>query len=208
MKDEDIRLDPTTLLSPVPVTMVSCRDKNSGKTNIITLAWIGVACSEPPTISAAISPKRHSYEMIRTSGEFVVNLVDKGLAESCDYCGVRSGRDVDKFQACGLEPIPAEGMKYAPAIAQSPLSLSCRVVRIVEIGSHDLFLGEVVGIRAAARLMDESGRLRLDQAGLVAFNHGEYFSLGNCLGFFGFSIARPKVLTRRMPGLKREKHFE
>jgi len=208
LKDEDIRLDPTALLSPVPVAMVSCRDMDSGKTNIITLAWIGVACSEPPTISAAISPKRHSYEIIRASGEFVVNLVDKGLAESCDYCGVRSGRDVDKFQACGLEPIPAEGMKYAPAIAQSPLSLSCRVVRIVEIGSHDLFLGEVVGIRTASRLMDESGRLRLDQADLVAFNHGEYFALGNCLGFFGFSVARPKVLSRRMPGLKREKHFD
>ncbi len=209
MTTGDIRLDPAALLAPVPVAMVSCRDTEDGsKANIITLAWIGVACSDPPTLSAAISPKRHSYDIIRRSGEFVVNLVDAGLAECCDFCGVRSGRDVDKFAACGLDAIPAEGMDYAPAIAQSPLSLSCKVTQIITIGSHDLFLGQVTGVRAASGLMDGDGRLCIDKAGLIAFNHGEYFSLGKRLGFFGYSVARPKVLARRMPEIRKTKHFE
>ena len=208
MTGDDIRLDPSALLAPVPVAMVSCRDGESGKPNIITLGWIGVACSDPPTISAAISPLRHSYGIILRSGEFVVNLVDEALTDACDYCGVRSGREVDKFRVCGLDAIPAEGMQYAPAIAQSPMSLSCKVVSVIKIGSHDLFLGQVTGIRARAGLLDSQGRLCMDQAGLVAYNHGEYFSLGKRLGFFGFSVARPKVLARRLPGIKKTRNFE
>ncbi|MBP7401426.1 MAG: flavin reductase family protein [Clostridia bacterium] len=209
MSGGSVRIDPAVLLAPVPVAMVSCKGSGSGdKPNIITLAWIGVACSDPPVLSAAISPKRFSYDLILSTGEYVVNLVDRNLAEACDYCGIRSGRDVDKFEVCGLDAIPAEGMIHAPAIAQSPLSLSCRVMKILPIGSHDLFLGEVVGIRAAETLVDKTGKLDLGGAGLIAFNHGEYFETGRRIGFFGYSVARPKVLARRLPGHRKNPRFE
>lgn len=205
----DIKLDPAALLAPVPAAMISCRDdREDAVPNIITLAWIGVASSEPPTLSAAIRPDRYSYELIRRSGEFVVNLVDADMAESCDFCGIRSGRDVDKFEACGLHAIPAEGLQTAPAIAESPLSLGCKLTQIVPVGSHDLFLGRVVSVRAHSSLMDDAGRLRMDLARLIAYVHGEYFAVGKRLGFFGYSVARPKILSKRMPGYRRKRTFE
>ncbi|NLN45208.1 MAG: flavin reductase family protein [Clostridiaceae bacterium] len=205
----DIKLDPAALLAPVPVAMISCRDdREDAVPNIITLAWIGVASSEPPTLSAAIRPDRYSYELIRRSGEFVVNLVDANLSESCDFCGVRSGREIDKFKACGLHAIPAEGLQFAPAIAESPLSLGCQVTQVVQVGSHDLFLGRVVSVRAHASLMDDAGRLRMDLAQLITYVHGEYFSVGKRQGFFGYSVARSKVLAKRMPGYRRQRTFE
>jgi flavin reductase (DIM6/NTAB) family NADH-FMN oxidoreductase RutF len=180
----DIQLDPATLLAPVPAAMISCRDdRDDAVPNIITLAWIGVASSEPPTLSAAIRPDRYSYTLIQRSGEFVVNLVDADLAEACDFCGIRSGREVDKFDACGLHATPVEGLQIAPAIAESPLSLGCKVTQIIPVGSHDLFLGRVVSVRAQPSLMDDAGRLRMDLAHLIAYVHGEYFAVGKRLGF-------------------------
>ena len=202
MTNENIDLKPASLLAPVPVTMVSCRDAESGKANIITLAWVGVACSDPPMLSAAISKSRYSYDLIRSSGEFVVNLVDHDLTRACDWCGVKSGRDFDKFAECKLDELPLETMTHAPAIRQSPLSLACTVEKVIELGSHDLFIGRVRQVRAQAHLLDKNGRLRLDRAKLVAFNHGEYFSLKGMLGFFGYSVASAKVLARRMPWTK------
>ncbi len=206
---EETRLDPAVLLAPVPVAMVSCQDAAADAApNIITVAWVGVACSDPPMLSVAVRPERFSYDLIAHSREFVVNLVDQDLVEACDFCGVRSGRTVDKFKACGLTAAPADQMIYAPAIQESPLSISCRLEQVVPLGSHHLLLGRVVAVRSPARWMDASGRLRLDRARLVTYVHGEYFLVGKRLGFFGYSVARPNVLAKRMPGYRRKRAFE
>lgn len=210
MNDPDpIRLDPAVLLSPVPVAMVSCRDISADALpNIITVAWVGVACSDPPILSVAIRPDRYSYDLITRTKEFVVNLVDANLVEACDFCGVRSGRDVDKFKACGLTAVYAAQLDTAPAIQESPLSMSCRVEQIIPLGSHHLFLARVVAVRSPAKWMDADGRLRLDRARLVTYVHGEYFLVGKRLGFFGYSIARASVLAKRMPGYRRKRVYE
>jgi flavin reductase (DIM6/NTAB) family NADH-FMN oxidoreductase RutF len=204
---ERIPLNPSTLLAPVPVVLVSCRGKSGelAKANLITLAWAGTICSEPPMLSIAIRPSRFSHDQIRETGEFVVNLVDEPLLQATDYCGVKSGRDIDKFTACKLTPVAAPGLDIAPAIAESPLSLSCKVRQVIELGSHDCFLAEIVAVTAAPGLLDAEGRLRLDRARLVSYNHGEYYGMGPMLGFFGFSVASPDVLARRMPVQKQDK---
>lgn len=186
-----------TLLSPTPVVMVSCASQ-SAKPNIITLAWAGTVCSEPSMLSVSIRPERHSYKIIEDSGEFVVNLVNEALVKACDYCGVVSGRDQDKFLACGLGRESVPGFRCAPAILEAPLYLACRVERIIPLGSHAMFLGRVARVGAQEALFDRQGRLRLDRAGLIAFAHGDYYALGGRQGFFGYSIARPEVLRRRM----------
>lgn len=199
-------LKPSTLLAPLPVVLVSCRGLAGtllDKPNLITLAWAGVVCSDPPMVSVSIRKSRYSYEMIAQTKEFVINLVDQTLLRSTDYCGVKSGRDTDKFADCGLTPAAAKGLHIAPAVAESPLSLSCRVRQILELGSHDCFIAEVIAVETDQKLLDRSNRLRLDKAGLVAFSHGEYFALGDVLGFFGFSVASAKVLARRMPKKKK-----
>ena len=201
-----ISLNPSTLLAPLPVVLVSCRGQAGtpqDKPNMITLAWAGVVCSEPPMVSISIRKSRFSHEQILKTGEFVINLVDEKLLKSTDYCGVKSGRDTDKFTDCGLNAQPAAGMEIAPAVAESPLSLSCKVRQVLELGSHDCFIAEIVAVETDPGILDKSNRLRLDKAGLVAFSHGEYFALGEVLGFFGFSVASANVLARRMPKRKR-----
>ena len=195
-------LNPSTLMSPLPVVLVSCRGRAGGacdKPNLITLAWAGVINSEPPMVSVSIRKSRYSHQQITESGEFVVNLVDKSLLRVTDYCGVKSGRDTDKFSDCKLTPVAAEGLQTAPAVEQSLLTLSCRVRQILELGSHDCFLAEIIAVQAAEDLFDRQNRLCLDKAGLVAFCHGNYYGIGDMLGFFGFSVASKKVLTKRMP---------
>lgn len=199
--DKRVSLNPSTLLAPLPVVLVSCRGPAGtagDKPNLITLAWAGVVCSEPPMVAISIRKSRFSHDQICRSGEFVINLVSEKLLRSTDYCGVKSGRDTDKFADCGLTATTAQGLDRVPAVAESPLSLSCKVRQILELGSHDCFIAEIVAATADQSLMDRNNRLRLDKAGLVAFSHGEYFSLGEVLGFFGFSVARDKVLARRM----------
>lgn len=192
-------LQPATLLAPTPVVLVSCADgENPENRNMVTLAWAGTINSEPPMVSISVRKERYSYEMIASSGEFVVNLVDEALAKATDFCGVRSGRDTDKAKETGLRYIPAPGMEKAPAVEGAPLSLSCRVKQVIPLGSHDMFLGEVTAVQAREDLIDEKGGLRLEKAKLVAYSHGLYQKLGEVMGFFGWSVARPDVYERRM----------
>ena len=191
--------DPCTLLSPVPAVMVSCRlPEETARPNIITIAWAGTVNSDPPMVSVSVRKERLSHSIIKASGEFVVNLVDEPRCQALDFCGVKSGRDVDKFAACGLTAMPALSMEYAPAIAECPAYLACKVRQVIELGSHDLFLGEVTGVQVRDDLFDEDGSLHLERAGLVAYNHGLYQRTAEVMGFFGYSVARPDVLERRM----------
>lgn len=191
--------DPCTLLSPVPAVMVSCRGTEAGaKPNIITIAWAGTVNSDPPMVSVSVRRERFSHDLIAQSGEFVVNLVDEERCRALDYCGVRSGRETDKFADMGLTAMPAVNMQYAPAIAQCPAYLACKVERVVELGSHDMFIGRVVGVQVRDDLFDEDGSLHLERAGLVGYSHGVYQKNERVLGFFGYSVARPDVLERRM----------
>ena len=186
-----------TLLAPAPLAMVSCAGPED-KPNIITVAWVGIINSDPPMLSISVRPQRHSYGVIERSGEFVVNLVSRELMKAADFCGVRSGRDIDKFDECELHAQPAEGMANAPCIQESPLYLSCKVRRKLELGSHHMFLADIVSVAAQEYLLDEKGRLDLAKANLIAYSHGEYVSVGQPEGFFGYSVARAEVLNRRM----------
>jgi len=197
-KHDKVDVGISTLLNPVPVVMVSCAGKDSQRPNIMTAAWAGTVNSEPAMISVSIRKSRYSHKLITESGEFVVNLVSKSLCKACDYCGVRSGADEDKFKTMGLTPVKAKDLEYAYAIKESPCSISCKVISVTELGSHDMFIGKITGITADSYLLDDNGRLCLDKANLVAYNHGEYFLLGDKIGFFGYSVASPEVLTKRM----------
>ncbi len=196
-----IPLNPSTLMAPVPLVLVSCRGLADGavaKPNLITLAWAGIINSDPPMVSISVRKSRFSHQQILESGEFVVNMVHDELLHATDLCGVKSGRDLDKFATCGLTPVAAAGLKLAPAVAESCLTLSCQVRQVIELGSHDCFLAEIVAVEAAADLMDAKNSLRLDKAGLVVNAHGKYYAIGEMLGFFGYSVASPEVLKRRL----------
>ena len=194
-------LSPTTLLSPVPVVLLSCGTQE--KPNAITIAWAGTVCSHPPMVSVSIRPSRYSYEMIRNSGEFVVNLPDVRFAKAVDYCGVRSGRDEDKLAACGLTAVPMPCLESAPALDGFPAHLGCKVRQIIPLGSHDLFLSEIVSVRVRDDLFGADGSMCLDRADLLCYSHGVYQRAEGALGFFGWSVARPDVLDRRMEELRK-----
>ena len=199
-------LDPFTMLSPVPAVMVSCRDKaDDAKPNIITIAWVGTVNSDPPMVSISVQKRRYSYDMIVNSGEFVVNLVGVKQCKDMDYCGVKSGRDTDKWADCRYTPVPVEGIDYAPAIAECPGYLGCRVRQTIELGSHVMFIGEVVSCGVQEALFDEDGSMHLERAELVTKAHGVYQKATDVLGFFGYSVARPDVLKRRMATYNRKK---
>ena len=200
MAADFVSLTPGTLLAPVPVVMVSSALPGE-RPNIITLAWVGTVNSEPPMCSISVRKERYSHEIIRESGEFVINLCGKGQLKAMDFCGVKSGREIDKFAACGFDPVAVPGFT-APAIAQAPLYLACRVASMQELGSHDLFLGRIEHMGVQPALMDEAGRIDYAKAELVAYNHGNYYALGEALGFYGYSVAAPDVLERRMKQLK------
>lgn len=192
-------IDPCTMLSPVPAVMVSCCAPGEGaKPNIITVAWAGTVNSKPPMVSVSIRKERYSHALISESGEFVVNLVDAANCKACDWCGVKSGRDFDKFRENHLTPVPALNMQYAPAIAECPVHLSCKVRKVEELGSHDMFIGEVIGVQVREDLFNDDGSLHLERAGFVCYNHGVYQQTADVLGFFGYSLARPEVLKKRM----------
>lgn len=178
------------MLYPVPAVMVSCSRKNE-KPNIITVAWAGTVCSDPVMLSISVRKERYSYSIIKETGEFAVNLVTAGLVKAADYCGVRSGREVDKFRECHLTPIPSRTIS-SPTIAESPLTLECRVKQVIALGSHDMFLAEVTAVSVDERYMDEKGKFHLNKSGLVAYSHGEYFELGKKLGKFGFSVRKKR----------------
>ncbi len=192
-------LPPATLLNPTPVVLVSCAEKgNPEHRNMITLAWAGTVNSEPPMVSISVRKSRYSHELIRQSGEFVVNLTDEKMCRAVDYCGVKSGRDTDKAKETGLRYMPAEGLDTAPAVEGAPVSLCCRVKEVLELGSHDLFIGQVETVMVREDLIDEKGGVHLEKAGLVAYSHGLYQKIGDVMGFFGWSVAREEVFERRM----------
>ena len=192
-------MQPSTLLSPTPVVLVSCADpKHPENRNMVTLAWVGTVNSEPPMVSVSVRKERYSHRLITDSGEFVVNLVDEKMAHAVDYCGVKSGRDTDKAIETGLIYMPAEGLKTAPAVQGAPASLCCRIRQSMELGSHDLFIGEIVSVMVREDLLDKDGGLHLEKAGLIAYSHGLYQKLGDVIGFFGWSVAREEVFQRRM----------
>jgi len=176
------------MLYPLPVVMVSVADKN-GKTNILTVAWAGTVCSNPPMVSISVRPERYSYNILKETGEFVINLTTRELAYATDYCGVKSGRDVDKFKEMHLTPVPGTETK-APLIAESPMSLECRVKEIIPLGSHDMFLADVVAVHADEKYMDEKGKFHLEKADPIVYSHGSYMTTGETLGTFGFSVRK------------------
>ena len=178
------------MLYPLPAVMVSVADKD-GKPNIFTVAWTGTVCSNPPMVSISVRPERYSYHCIEETGEFVINLTTKELTKAADFCGVRSGRDVDKFAEMNLTPWPGQKVSV-PQIAESPVSIACRVVEERALGSHTMFLAEVVGVTADDRYLDETGRFDINGTGLIMYSHGEYFGLGRKLGKFGYSVQKKK----------------
>ena len=179
---------PGNMVYPLPVVMVSCADKE-GNSNIITVAWTGTVCTNPPMVYISVRPERHSYQMIRETGEFVINLTTKDLVYATDYCGVKSGRDVDKFAEMKLTPVPGEKVK-APLIGESPVNLECKVTEVIPLGSHDMFLAEVVAVHADDKYMDEKGKFHLEKAEPIVYSHGAYLETGKTLGTFGYSVKK------------------
>lgn len=180
------------LIAPVPPAMVSCMGED-GVPNIITVAWTGILCTHPPKTYISVRPSRHSYPIIKESGEFVINLTNKSLVRAADFCGMKTGRKVNKFEACGITPEYDENSDFrCPAIAESPLSVYCKVDKIVPLGSHDMFIADIVQVAVEESLIHADGKLRLDKAELAAFAHGEYFELGRKVGTFGFSVTKKK----------------
>lgn len=179
---------PGNMLYPLPVVMVSCNRKGE-KPNIVTIAWTGTICSDPAMVSISVRPERYSHDIIEETGEFVINLVTKDLTYATDYCGVRSGRDVDKFKEMNLTPLPSK-MIDAVGIEESPVNIECKVVEVKKLGSHDMFIAEVVNVTVDDRYMDENNKFNLNDSDLVAYSHGEYFTLGEKIGTFGYSVRK------------------
>lgn len=186
---------PGNMLYPLPVVMVSAADKE-GRDDIITVAWAGTVCTNPPMVSISIRPERYSYHMIRETGEFVINLTTEELAFATDYCGVKSGRDVDKFKETGLTREKAEKVK-APMIAEAPVSIECKVKEIRELGSHHMFIAQVAAVHADEKYMDEKNRFDLNRARPIVYSHGEYLGPGKKLGTFGYSVKKAKKQAKK-----------
>ncbi len=182
---------PGNMLYPLPAVMVSCA-REGEKPNIITLAWVGTVCSDPVMVSISVRPERYSYDIIRDTGEFVINLTTRELAYATDYCGVKSGRNVDKFADLHLTAQKAEKLKAAPLIGESPVNLECKVTEVRELGSHHMFLAEVLAVDVAEDYLDEGGKFHLNETGLLAYSHGEYFTLGEQCGSFGYSVRKKR----------------
>lgn len=176
------------MLYPVPAVMVSCQ-REGEKANIITVAWAGTVCTAPAMVSISVRPERYSYDIIKETKEFVINLVTKDLVYATDYCGVKSGRDVDKFEVCKLTKEDAVHVNV-PMIKESPVNIECKVERIDELGSHHMFVAKVLAVHADEKYMDEKGKFDLSKADLIVYSHGEYHSMGEKLGTFGYSIKK------------------
>lgn len=181
---------PGTMIYPLPAVLVSCGETPE-EYNMLTVAWTGTICSDPAMCYISVRPERHSYDIIRRTGEFVINLTTEALARATDWCGVKSGKDVDKWSEMGLTPAPATVVK-APIIEESPVSIECRVKQILPLGTHDMFIAEVVNVVVDEQYLDEKGKFDMVRAGLMAYSHGEYFTLGRSLGHFGWSVRKKK----------------
>ncbi|MBQ2579998.1 MAG: flavin reductase family protein [Ruminococcus sp.] len=183
----------SVLTSPVPPTLVTC--ENDGIKNVFTVAWTGILCTQPPVTYISVRPERYSYELISKSGEFVINLATEELTKAVDICGVRTGRKLDKFAHLGLTCEKASKVG-APILAQSPVNIECKVREVVKLGTHDMFIADIVALDVANELIDEKGRLALEKAGLLAYSHGEYYGLGKKLGSFGYSVRKKKKKSK------------
>ena len=182
---------PGNMVYPLPAVMVSVGNE-AGETNIITIAWTGTVCTNPAMLYISVRPERYSYNMIKESGEFVVNLTTEELAKVTDYCGVRSGKDVDKWKETGLSKGKAKELQFAPVIEECPVNIECKVTEIKELGSHHMFMAEVVAVQVNEEYLDETGKFCLNDTGLLAYSHGEYRSLGGQIGTFGYSVKKKK----------------
>ncbi|WP_195543381.1 flavin reductase family protein [Massiliimalia timonensis] len=187
------------LLAPIPPAMVTCGTEE--EKNVLTIAWTGIINTIPPKTYISVRPSRHSYRLIKENGEFVINLTTSSMIRAADFCGVRSGKDLDKFEACGLETEPGFTVK-APVLSQSPVSLECRVTQIIPLGSHDMFLADITAVDVDPQYLDENGKLCLSRSHLAAFAHGEYFELGKKIGSFGFSVQKKR---KKNPHLRKKK---
>ena len=198
-----IDLKPGALTAPLPPVLATV--KAGGVSNIITIGWTGILATNPPKTYISVRKSRYSHTLIKDSGEFVINLTTEKLTRAADFCGVRSGRDVDKFEKCSLTPQKGEKVG-CPLIAESPVSLECRVTDLIELGSHDMFLADIVAVNVEEELLDAEGRLALERAGLIAYSHGEYYTLGKRLGKFGYSVEKKSTARRRkIQNLKKPK---
>lgn len=180
---------PGTMIYPLPAVLVTC-GASPADWNMITVAWTGTVCSDPAMCYISVRKERHSYQLLLDNMEFTINLTTKDMARATDWAGVRSGRDYDKWKETGLTPIPGEKVA-SPTIEQSPLSIECRVKSVTSLGTHDMFLAEVLNVRADDRFIDpETGRFSLEKSGIMAYCHGHYFELGKLIGKFGFSVQK------------------
>lgn len=183
------------MIYPLPAVLVSC-GATPEEYNMLTVAWTGTICSDPAMCYISVRPERHSYDIIKRTGEFVINLTTESLARATDWCGVRSGKDYNKWQEMGLTPAPASVVK-APLIEQSPVCIECRVKQVIPLGTHDMFIAEVVNVAVDEQYLDEKGKFDMVRAGLMAYSHGEYFTLGKSLGHFGWSVRKKKSKGRK-----------
>ncbi len=186
---------PGNMLYPLPAVLITCADRE-GRENVFTVAWAGTVCTNPPMVSISVRPERFSHRMIMETKEFVINLTTEEMAHAVDFCGVRSGRDVDKFEVCGLTREKASKVK-APLLAESPVCIECKVKEVKKLGSHDMFLAEVAAVHAEEAYMDQKKRFRLKEARPLAYSHGEYYGLGKQLGTFGYSVKKPSSGKRK-----------
>ncbi len=182
--------NPGTLLAPVPVVMASCGTMENP--NIITIAWTGIVNSEPAMTYISVRPGRHSYNLIKQSGEFVINLVSRPLVRKADQCGVYTGAKMNKFEKFGLTPVMANKVS-CPLIEESPINIECKVTHVIPLGSHDMFLAEIKAVDVDQSLIDENGKLCLGRAKLIAYSHGEYLELGKRVGKFGYSVRKKRT---------------
>lgn len=190
---------PGNMVYPLPAVMVSTADKK-GNTNILTIAWTGTVCTNPAMAYISVRPERYSYHMIKESGEFVINLTTEELIRATDFCGVRSGKDIDKWKECRLTERRAVSLEYAPVIEESPVNIECKVKSVQELGSHHMFLAEVTAVQADEKYMDENGKFELNKTGLLAYSHGEYLELGKRLGTFGYSVRKKPAGKKKKGG--------
>ena len=179
---------PGNMVYPLPAVLVSCGDKK-GNINVMTAAWTGTICSDPPMVYVSVRKERYSHHMIQETREYVINLTTEKLAWTADFCGVRSGRDLDKFKEMKLTPVQGE-LEYAPMIEESPVSIECRVTNVMEFGSHDMFMAEVTAVYADEQYMDEKGTFHLEKAAPMVYSHGQYYGLGRHLGGFGYAVRK------------------
>ncbi len=194
---------PGNMLYPLPAVMVSVGDAK-GNTNILTIAWTGTVCTNPAMAYISVRPERYSYPMIRESGEFVINLTTEKLAWATDYCGVKSGREVDKWEKTGLHQTKAEKLLFAPLIEEAPVNIECKVTEVKELGSHHMFLAEIQAVHADETYMNAKNQLELNKAGLLLYSHGEYMAMGRKLGTFGYSV-RKKPSGKKKKSARRKK---